>query len=66
MLARTSFIIKSSKSNIRVGAHVTNDRQAAVRSRENFGVDERRDLSGEVDAVDENVCILNNLSEGTT
>lgn len=66
MLARTSFLIKSSKSNIRVGAHVTNDRQAAVGRRESFGVDKRRDLSGEVDAVDEDVCILHNLSEGTT
>jgi hypothetical protein len=57
---------ESSESNIRVGAHVTNDRQAAVRRRESLGVDERRDLGGKVDAVNEDVCILDNLPEGTT
>lgn len=50
---------------LRISAHVANDGKATVGSRKALRADERRNLSGEVDAVDEDVSILNDLLEGT-
>lgn len=51
---------------LRVSAHVANDRKTTVGRRKALSADERRDLRREVDAVDEDISILNNLLEGTT
>lgn len=52
------------EQDLRVSAHVTNDGKATVGRRKALRADERRDLSREVDAVDEDISILNNLFEG--
>lgn len=52
------------RANIRIGAHVANDRQASVGRLEGLCVDERWDLRGKVDAVDKDVSVLDDLLEG--
>ena len=49
----------------RISAHVTNDRQTAVRGRERCNVDKCGNrLAGKIDAVDEDICV-DNLLERT-
>lgn len=56
---------KDEAGDLRISADIANDGQAAVRRREALNVGERRDLGGEVDAVDEDVGLFDDLSEGT-
>lgn len=50
----------------RVSAHVANNGQSPIRRGQALDIDERRDLGGEVDAVDEDVGLLDDFPEGTT
>lgn len=53
------------KRDSRVGAHVANDRQTAVRGRKRFNVDKWGNrLARKIDAVDEDICV-DNLLERT-
>lgn len=51
--------------SLRISAHIADDRQAAVRRCKSLWSNEGRDLCAEVNAVDENIDILDDFPEGT-